>query len=499
MRNRERTYLTAAMVLIAMAFFLAGCGGGGDDDDRVTTGGTDVPADGGGGGDTGDTGGTEPPPPALTTHEDAFTNVLPNGYEGAHSCMVCHTDAGPELMGSAHWNWQGVASNMQDHEGETHGKTDLINNFCIAIPSNEGRCTQCHAGIGWKDKSFDFGSYGAMDCLICHDTTGTYKKAPKTAGAPDPSVDLQLVAKNVGKPSRVNCGKCHFFAGGGDNVKHGDLSSHLIAPTKEMDVHMDADGLNFACQRCHEESGHGIEGMPLHSTHEGSLDCTDCHGDKDVHAIDLIDNHMARLSCQACHIPAIARSMPTKMEWYWDEAGQDVDPIPVDQYGMPLYNKLKGRFVWGMNVRPELKWFNGKWKRMAIGTNDQYTSLPVNLAEPMGDISDPKAKLYPFKKMVGRQPADKNNQTMLVPHLFGTGPGPNPFWGKFDWAKALEEGAAYAGQNYTGEFEFVDTVMYLRVSHEVAKKDDVLQCMDCHVGGIDFKALGYSDDPANRR
>ena len=41
--------------------------------------------------------------------------------------------------------------------------------------------------------------------------------------------------------------------------------------------------------------------------------------------------------------------------------------------------------------------------------------------------------------------------------------------------------------------------MYLRVSHEVAKKDDVLQCMDCHVGGIDFKALGYSDDPANRR
>ena len=30
MRNRERTSLTFAMVLIAMAFFLAGCGGGGE-------------------------------------------------------------------------------------------------------------------------------------------------------------------------------------------------------------------------------------------------------------------------------------------------------------------------------------------------------------------------------------------------------------------------------------------------------------------------------------
>lgn len=407
MRNRERTYLTFAMVLIAMAFFLAGCGGGGDDDGDNNVAGN-PPADDGDDG-SGDTGGTEPPPPALTTHEDAFTNVLPDGYEGAHSCMVCHVSAGAEVMASAHWNWEGVSSNMEGHEGEVHGKTDLINNFCIAIPSNEGRCTQCHAGIGWKDKSFDFTSVGAMDCLICHDTTGTYKKGPKTAGAPDPTVDLQLVAKNVGKPSRANCGKCHFYAGGGDNVKHGDLSSHLVNPTKEMDVHMDADGLNFTCQRCHEESEHGIEGMPLHSTHEGSLDCSDCHGKENVHGIELIDNHLYRLSCQACHIPAFARSMPTKVEWYWDEAGKDVDPIPTDEYGKPLYNKLKGRFVWGKSVRPELRWFNGKWKRMAVGTNDQYTELPANLAEPMGSLADPAAKLFPFKKMIGRQPADKNN------------------------------------------------------------------------------------------
>ena len=37
---------------------------------------------------------------------------------------------------------------------------------------------------------------------------------------------------------------------GGDNVKHGDLSSALKAPTRELDVHMGVDGLNFACTAC---------------------------------------------------------------------------------------------------------------------------------------------------------------------------------------------------------------------------------------------------------
>ena len=31
------------------------------------------------------------------------------------------------------------------------------------------------------------------------------------------------VAQNVGLPARENCGGCHFYGGGGDGVKHGDL------------------------------------------------------------------------------------------------------------------------------------------------------------------------------------------------------------------------------------------------------------------------------------
>ena len=59
--------------------------------------------------------------------------------------------------------------------------------------------------------------------------------------------------------------------------------------------------------------------------------------------------------------------------------------------------------------------------------------------------------IYPFKKMIGNQPADAGvgNQTILVPHLFGTVGGPNPYWGKYDWNLALEDGAAVTGQTYT--------------------------------------------------
>jgi len=108
--------------------------------------------------------------------------------------------------------------------------------------------------------------------------------------------------------------------------------------------------------------------------------------------------------------------------------------------------------------------------------------------------------IYPFKKMIGNQVTDAGNQTMLVPHLYGPKGGPNPFWAKYDWDLALQDGAAYTGQTYTGAFEFVDTEMYLTVNHEIAPKEQALgmdgTCVDCHTDGqIDWIGLGWSDDP----
>jgi octaheme c-type cytochrome (tetrathionate reductase family) len=434
-------------------------------------------------------------------HKSYFTE---HAYEGTESCMNCHGRIGDEIINTGHFKWQGVASNIEGFEGGIHGKKDILNNFCIAIASNEGRCTQCHIGYGYADASFDFSDPDNVDCLVCHDQTNTYAKAPKTAGLPEPDVDLtfvaQSVAENSGVPTIDNCIFCHARAGGEDNVKHGDLSMSLANTTKEFDVHMGT-------------LSHGIGGMPYHSVDEGEMkDCETCHGDRyNRHigtTVETIINLEAngelaheKLACQVCHIPAFARNTSTKVEWYWADAGQDITPIPEDPAtGRPTYDKKKGTFVWANDVRPTLRYFNGKYTKFLAGVNDQYTSLPAVLAEPVGDYTDPNAMIYPFKKMIGNQPADANNNTILVPHLFGPAGGPNFYWKEYDWNLALEEGAAAAGQTYTGDYEFVDTEMYLSVNHEVAPKEQAFgmdgACGDCHGGDqIDWAALGWSGDP----
>jgi len=447
-------------------------------------------------------------------HKGYFTE---NAYEGTESCLDCHGTIGDDVLDTAHFKWEGVASNIEGFEGEIHGKNDIINNFCVAVATNEGRCTQCHAGYGYADNTFDFQDPDNIDCLVCHDQTNTYAKAKTTAGLPEPTVDLDLVAQSVaendGVPTIDNCIDCHAKAGGGDNVKHGDIAMALANTTREFDVHMGTDGLNFECVECHRVKkdadgnvlSHGIGGMPYHSVDEGDMkECDFCHDPASVHvgsSVETIVNSHTTLACQVCHIPTFARDTSTKVEWYWADAGQDIDPIPVDPAtGRPTYDKKKGTFVWANNVRPTLRYFNGKYEKFLVGANDVYTSLPAVLAEPVGDYTDPNAMIYPFKKMIGNQPADANNQTVLVPHLFGGAGGPNAYWGNWDWNLALQDAANVTGQPYTGAYEFIDTVMYLSVNHEVAPKEQAYgmegACGDCHIAGvIDWTELGWTDDP----
>jgi hypothetical protein len=247
--------------------------------------------------------------------------------------------------------------------------------------------------------------------------------------------------------------------------------------------------------------------MPYHSVDEGVMKtCEGCHGDANSrHAgttVETIITSHPQLACQVCHIPTFARNTPTKTEWYWETAG-DMDRVPVIDpvTGKPDYDKMKGDFVWANNVRPTLRYFDGMWNRSIINANDTFTETPVVLGEPSADYNTPGAKIYPFKKMVGNQPADANNNTILVPHLFGMKGGPNPYWVNYDWNLALQDGAAYTGQTYSGAFQFVDTVMYLTVNHEVAPKEQAYgmdgACGDCHGNNqLDWTELGWTDEPA---
>ena len=407
-------------------------------------------------------------------------------------CITCHATQATDMLSTSHWTWTGPTPGMVGHETETtNGKVNTINNFCIAIASNEGRCTQCHAGYGWKDPTFDFTDKGKMDCLVCHDGSGTYSKDPKTAGGVAAGVDLVLAAKSVGEPTNKNCGFCHFGAGGGDNVKKGDMGSWATNPGPDADVHM---GNGLTCAKCHAAGNHKMAGGGLHNpVEEAELACETCHQGPDIHANATLNAHTQHIACETCHIPAFSRQQPTKMEWYWATAGDGARVPVLDQYGKPDYDKLKGDFVWGKNVEPELAWSNGTFTRMVVG--DTYSVTPVDLGSPLGSIDDPQAKIAPFKVMKGNQPADTVNKQLVVPHLFGTAGGANPYWSVWDWDLALQEGAVAAGQPFSGTWDFVETSMYMEIHHEVALKSAARQCMDCHNGGIDFLALGYTGDP----
>jgi hypothetical protein len=269
---------------------------------------------------------------------------------------------------------------------------------------------------------------------------------------------------------------------------------------------------------------HGIGGFMYHSVDEGAMkECTSCHAPS-IHVGTSVENLVAthdRLACQTCHIPAVARKVATYVDWRWANAG--LDARPADCAATPTgvaadlvtqrvtYSKMKGCFTWGTNVRPELRYYNGKWNRIVMGVNDKGLDLskPVDLGSPSATYKDADAKIYPFKKMTGNQPFDATDKTVLVPHLWGTVTGPNPYWGKYDWNLALQDASAYSAtltnyggfQQYNGSYVFADTVMLLKVDHEVAPKEMALgrnnECGDCHLSGqIDWPALGWTKDPA---
>jgi len=350
--------------------------------------------------------------------------------------------------------------------------------------SNEARCTSCHAGYGWKDDSFDFTDQTRIDCLVCHDTTGTYKKAPPGAGMPDPKVDLVRVAQNVGHSSRKTCGECHFNGGGAEAVKHSDLSRQLLQPDRACDVHM--GGYDMQCSECHTTRNHRIPGRSSSvPVVEGALNCEDCHGAKPHYGNDIMDHHLNKhcenIGCNTCHSPVYAKCKPTKVWWDWSKAGDLKRKPKKDKYGMGDYDPMKGEFIWAESAKPVYRWHGGFYKRVFLGDSIDIHAPVTNIAEPVGSIRDPNSRIEPFKIMKGVQPADAKHGYLLVPHLFPRDKDDTTaYWKNYDWQKAFTDGMEAAGLPYSGDYKWVETWMFWGVDHEVMPADMALSCVQCH-------------------
>ena len=424
------------------------------------------------------------------------------------ACLICHTEAAKQIHKTQHWNWEYRNPETQQKLGKKH----VINNFCTAVESNQKFCAACHIGYGMENDKFDFTAEENVDCVVCHESTGTYRKVPGLSGHPTykdmefpphsgkivKAPDLGKVAQSVGKTSRANCGACHFYGGGGDAVKHGDLDSTLKDPPKYLDIHMEKKGLNFSCGTCHMTSAHQVPGSRYAPTAADTKDalphmrgkadtsnpatCQSCHGTKPHPAkMAKLNEHTGKIACQTCHIPEFARGQATKMTWDWSTAGKltpEGKPITrKDSAGRNAYDSKKGDFTWEDHVIPEYIWFNGKVNYTLRETKlDPSKVVKINSFE--GSPTDGKSLIWPVKVFRGQQPYDSVSNTLLVPHVFGA--DGDSYWSNFNWDKALEAGMKAANAPYSGKYGFVKTEMSWPITHMVAPKADALTCAQCH-------------------
>lgn len=461
----------------------------------------------------------EPPPQvsgplsggtADHTKFEILQQPFASGPEVTKACLSCHTETGGHFMKNIHWTWE----YRNPATGQLLGKKHLVNNFCTNSRGNEGMCAQCHAGYGWQDEDFDFTNETNIDCLVCHETTGTYYKTPNSEGSQacsvmfedQPDMDLTVIAQSIGLPERANCGACHFQGGGGDNVKHGDLSSALENPPRDVDVHMAADGLNFACTACHVTKAHiwagsrykvdakDLEGIGKPGQRRDVATCESCHG-LAPHKVDSLasfkrNDHIASLACQTCHIPEFARGgVATMTDWDWRTAGKTRDGEGYHEHGYIqgngehryTYKSIKGDFTYAENVVPLYRWFDGQMDYTTIDTKFDVNQQPIAINDFSGARDDPQSRIWPFKEMTTWMPADIGYGTLVYNHLWGE--DDISYWGNYDMGRSIAYAMKKFGLDYSGQFGFVETVSYWPITHMVSPKEDALTCEACHARG----------------
>ncbi len=252
-----------------------------------------------------------------------------------------------------------------------------------------------------------------------------------------------------------------------------------------------------------------------------------------MHENGALTLHVEKVACQTCPIQAFSRHQETKMAWDWSQAGDKTRSGDMSLGGNSDYNWMKGEFAWEQNVTPRFAWYDGRVYhtltregfRAGLGTMDN----PVLISTPTADFRE--GKIFPFKVMEGIQFVDVTGMTavndtvnpgtpdgtpdadgcgetgtdicptppfLIAPDLFG----PGGFWGAVgsrdddntpaakptEWDIWLGTGAEAGGQisgvdDYsTGErsWDFAYTEMWMGINHEVAPKEDALQCGACH-------------------
>lgn len=392
-------------------------------------------------------------------------------------CLQCHPQAGEDILRSSHWTWK--RQRMVDGEKVFFSKKNGLTTFAVAAGANPNQCLTCHISTNLLDERFDPTMPTNIDCLVCHDSTGMYRRE---AGAPVEDQDLVFIARNVGRPATSNCLTCH---GTGKNLE-GRKIHHGVEP----DVHMEADGANLSCQHCHPSGESHAFSRELTSAPgiRQTKGCAVCHTES-PHRQQQLNHHAQLIDCKTCHIPAYGLTNPAVISWNWLSPPAASVRQQGEDLATPLLNS-EGIFQ-AKNLQPVYLWDNGADTLYTRGKKT-ITNQTTVLQEPTGRTVE--STIAPFSVAYGSQLIDGKYRYLISPTLHQDG-GLVLRQGEF--AEAAEAGMKKLRLPFSGKTFPAATVSYRRLNHGVAKASNAVGCMGCHGinGRMDWPSLGYAMDP----
>ncbi|MEW8508320.1 MAG: hypothetical protein AB2598_16615 [Candidatus Thiodiazotropha sp.] len=415
-----------------------------------------------------------------------------------------------------------------------------INTYC-GSHENSPRftCAGCHVGNGRfpnselpQEENDRMAELSNIDCLMCHQDsykrfpTGEFKPLEIVAvgkdGKPDPTIDPILrtgsqgipvvdretldflfepadanstlvglggspmmqdrvsAAQSVHATTRKSCLNCHAKAGGGDGTKRGDLSSALIDPDPQIDIHMSSAGESLTCADCHDAGGHRVKGRGLDLRPNDVAEhftCESCHdkphGDYSNRAGSSRDKHATRVACQTCHIPTYAKGVATETNRDWEDPHFSAAACNGRGGWLPREDKA-------LNLTPSYRWFDGTSQVYVLGedladyplTVLEDGSEAITLGLPNGWVNARNAKIYPMKEHTSNSAVHDATNSLIAHSTF-------EFFrtGSFDTAvqNALEK-TGRSGDGYT--VKKVHT--YQTINHGVEASSAALECGSCH-------------------
>ena len=289
--------------------------------------------------------------PTHTDHTNLMPGPLETGQEVTQACLECHPDAASQVMSTAHWTWESKPIQLPGRdEPVTVGKKNQINNFCIGIQGNWQKCVTCHAGYGWEDETSSIQQPRTRS--TAWSATPEWAPMPKATTACRLKALIWLRQPRVSAyPTRAELRQLPLQRRRRQRRqtrRPGRVS--LYFPSASIDVHMGEH--DFQCIDCHQTEDHNINGRSISVSldNENQVYCTDCHGDN-LHEDERLNAHLDTVACQTCHIPDFALEDPTKMDWNWSEAGQDIRGrsacIPQDQRQLRICRMMSSRSTSG--------------------------------------------------------------------------------------------------------------------------------------------------------